>query len=340
MHQLSLLMCSGAVALAALSSAPAQAACSPSTMPICTWSTASTYRCDMASASGGTGPGLNHIIVSDDGGEFDVDGYVDGVAFHCDSGALPTSAITLKVFGSDYDDQELRILPLKPSAYGYTLDIYIYGLLGADHLSGHPFYDTNIATQWMEGNGGDDHLDAGEIGSVLRGGGGEDEIRGSLQADDIRGGLRDDIIEASDGEDTIDAGGGDDQVWGGEHDDVIYGGDGNDIIYGGAHNDQIDGGAGADTLFGGDGDDTIRDDVGLDFLLDGGDGADWLCDHDPVDGSGTVDGGAGDDVMFYASPTAPALATGGSGYNECSSLYGAWAGSCVYTVVPSTLCDW
>ena len=91
-----------------------------------------------------------------------------------------------------------------------------------------------------------------DINNVMNGLGGDDEIQGGELNDTIYGGT---------GNDTISGDKGDDTIYGGEGNDTINGGSGDDIIEGGKGDDVIKGGWGDDTyIFNkGDGNDTIAD---------------------------------------------------------------------------------
>jgi Ca2+-binding RTX toxin-like protein len=91
--------------------------------------------------------------------------------------------------------------------------------------------------------------------------------------------------------------------------DSIIGWDGKDVIDTGAGNDTVDGGAGADSILGGLGDDSLSGGLGNDSI-DAGDGNDTINDFigtnalkgglgaDTITGSGTMTGGAGDDLLI------------------------------------------
>ena len=98
-----------------------------------------------------------------------------------------------------------------------------------------------------------------DINNVMNGLGGDDEIQGGELNDTIYGGT---------GNDTISGDKGDDTIYGGEGNDTINGGSGDDIIEGGKGDDVIKGGWGDDIyIFNkGDGNDTIADYEGTDTL--------------------------------------------------------------------------
>ena len=128
------------------------------------------------------------------------------------------------------------------------------------------------------------------------------------------------------GADTLWGGGGNDSLWGGRGNDTLEGGTGNDRLYGEAGNDVLQGGDGLDILVGGDGDDSLDGGAGDDVIIGDGQGdlqsviedavnaetfRDFLILKSPEelesymskfetqnDGKDTLDGGAGDDLLF------------------------------------------
>lgn len=87
----------------------------------------------------------------------------------------------------------------------------------------------------VNGNGGDDGIDAGALAAglialQLHGGDGNDTLVGSSGIDVITGGAGNDLVDANPGNDSIDLGDGDDvNVWNnGDNTDVVQGGTGND----------------------------------------------------------------------------------------------------------------
>ena len=131
----------------------------------------------------------------------------------------------------------------------------------------------------------------------IKGGGGNDSIRGTA---------RDDTIYGRGGTDYIDGAEGDDLLYGGAAEDVLMGGDGNDQLYGqgGADylvgdigTDSLYGGAGNDTLFGGDGNDILTGGKGSDYY-DGGVGDDtFVVSGETTDSQSSFSGGAGTDTI-------------------------------------------
>ena len=113
------------------------------------------------------------------------------------------------------------------------------------------------ANQVYVATGGDDVINAGDIGFQFGGDGGNDQISGGA------------------GSEVIDGGTGNDTIQGGLGDDIVSGGTGNDSIDGGLGDDVIVGGAGADTLVGGTGADTFSgtaSELDGDFIGDAGNG--------------------------------------------------------------------
>ena len=83
------------------------------------------------------------------------------------------------------------------------------------------------------------------------------------------------LENSSDGDDWLFGGEGNDVLFGLGGNDHLYGGSGDDVLFGGSGDDYLDGGEGRDILFGGSGNDIIKYDS-TDFLVDGGDGIDFL----------------------------------------------------------------
>ena len=110
-------------------------------------------------------------------------------------------------------------------------------------------------------------------GIVINGDFGNDTINAGTGDDAIEGNEGNDIINGGAGFDSISGNTGNDTLNGGDNPDSLNGNDGNDLINGDAGEDVLEGGAGNDTLIGGSGDDEIFGDSGKDIMT-GGDGAD------------------------------------------------------------------
>jgi hypothetical protein len=128
---------------------------------------------------------------------------------------------------------------------------------------------------------------------------------------------------------VINGGAGDDNIKGSGGADLISGGDGDDLVKGRKGADQIYGDAGDDDLRGGDGNDTIGgDDEDLlaasninstlegNDKLNGGAGDDWLLggtesdEHDDLSGNDEYAGGAGNDIVDIRGRNEDGLETG------------------------------
>lgn len=124
------------------------------------------------------------------------------------------------------------------------------------------------------GDGDDQFANETSIPSVIKGGDGNDVLKG---------GSGDDFIEGGYGQDEIHGGDGDDVLWGSGGSDKIYGGNGDDELWGHGGNDELHGGDGRDTLNGGSGDDRLFGDAGRDVLVSVG------LDKDTLTGGADAD---------------------------------------------------
>jgi opacity protein-like surface antigen len=90
---------------------------------------------------------------------------------------------------------------------------------------------------------------------------------------------------------VMHGGDGDDEILGGRVDDIVYGNAGDDVIRAGGGPDIIRGDEGADELLGEDGNDSVDSD-GDDSVVDGGDGNDFFdttASEEPLCGAGDRD---------------------------------------------------
>lgn len=130
----------------------------------------------------------------------------------------------------------------------------------------------------LRGNGWDDEIygHAGE--DVLRGRAGDDMLVGGRGADVAGGGRGEDDISGNRGGDLLRGGKGADTLSGGKGSDALLGGGGADELRGGRGQDKLVGGAGDNHLAGGKGGDlfVISTGDGLDVIEDFGRGADLL----------------------------------------------------------------
>lgn len=216
--------------------------------------------------------------------------------------ASRTAAVTVTMGAGTTNDGEAS------EADDVLADVEVVtGGSAADTLTGGTGDDT------INGGGGDDTIDGGDGDDTLNGGDGDDTITGGDGDDLMHGDAGDDTFDEEDadngsdvmfgdaGEDTVDYSARtaavtivqdtvDNDGLSGEGDtvrtdiEVLLGGSANDNFTGGAANNTLDGGAGDDTLNGGGGDDTF---------LQG----------DADDGSDTIVGGTGIDLVDYSERT-------------------------------------
>jgi PKD repeat protein len=126
---------------------------------------------------------------------------------------------------------------------------------------------------WVRGGSGVDTIDAGPGNDTVHGGRGDDRISGGEGHDLINGNAGDDLLDGGLGEDRLYGQDGDDTIYGGEGFDLLAGQGGDDTIYGGEGDDRVSGNTGDDEIFGGLGDDAIEGNRGADQLV-GGEGVD------------------------------------------------------------------
>ena len=180
---------------------------------------------------------------------------------------------------------------------GNALDNQIDGLGGSDVIFGRAGNDV------LNGGAGDDYLEGEEGSDVLLGGAGDDDLVGDgiasprQQASEFVLPVLFDYARV----------GGDDRIEGGAGDDEIYGGPGADTILAGAGNDRVDGGAGADNIFGEDGNDALYSGIHSTFI-----GAPYPYPN-PSLPQNTLDGGAGDDVLWSTEYFLQSRLIGGDG---------------------------
>ncbi|EEE35135.1 iron-regulated protein FrpC [Rhodobacteraceae bacterium KLH11] len=165
----------------------------------------------------------------------------------------------------------------------------------------------------IEGNSGSDVIRGYDGNDNLKGGNGSDKIYGNDDRDYLYGGSGADRIKGGKGNDRIYGEAGSDKLYGESGADTIYGHSGDDSIYGGSANDKLYGGDGYDYIEGGSNNDTIKGGSGGDRLI-GGSGHDWI---EGEAGNDTISGGSNNDRLFGGSG-ADIL----SGYNGNDSLDG------------------
>ena len=133
-------------------------------------------------------------------------------------------------------------------------------------------------TAWADDNGGllFDKLDALDADGLMSF---ADNLERQTRQSDKDG--TDDSAAMNDTEATesLAAVSGNGVLLGDDEDNQLFGGEGDDYLFGMNGNDYLDGGEGSDYIFAGSGDDVIVYD-GSDYLIDGGDGIDFMVSTD------------------------------------------------------------
>ena len=164
--------------------------------------------------------------------------------------------------------------------------VLLFGNEGADVLNLSTSGSTIVGGNDLAD--GDDNVTATGDGNFILTNGGADTITAAGNALTIVGGFGDDVVSASgiaalifanQGSDTVTAGDGADTIFAGIGDDSVRAGDGADTLFGNEDNDTIVGGRGDDAASLGEGNDLFV----------------W----NPGEGSDTVEGDAGDDVLDF-----------------------------------------
>ncbi|UOA20942.1 Bifunctional hemolysin/adenylate cyclase (plasmid) [Sulfitobacter indolifex] len=165
--------------------------------------------------------------------------------------------------------------------------------LDPETLEGMGFFESDDTSDFQNalltsagkifGGGGNDELVGSLNNELFSGGTGNDSIFGGGGADTIMGGSGSDYIEGGEGDDVLYTGTGDDTLDGGDGDDVLHNSSGDDSLVGGAGNDRLVASSGDDTLEGGADNDTLIGGIHNDSL-DGGSGDDRLMGDFEVDG--------------------------------------------------------
>lgn len=191
----------------------------------------------------------------------------------------------------------LKSVNLAASSHGHT----VIGRESITSMTGSKYDDKLIAggrTAVLKGGAGNDLLRGASVNSKLYGGTGNDEIYSESGTNYLYGEAGDDIMGCLKGKSYLYGGAGNDQMLGGEGTNLLDGGNGDDILIGGKGINTINGGNGNDQMKGGEGTNTIN-------KLNGGNGNDTMYGGE---GTNTLHGGNGNDNL-----------TGGSGKNL---LYG------------------
>ncbi|MBT3465904.1 MAG: hypothetical protein HN456_01685 [Rhodobacteraceae bacterium] len=173
--------------------------------------------------------------------------------------ALNDLAVTIRITKTSGAGQEIHIDNAQAS-YALLSNGIVEGT-NAGQSMGIGFVDTDGdiidgTDDSIQGNGGNDTIDAGAGDDTVDGGTGNDTINAGVGDDTVDGGTGNDIIHGGNGADTIDGGTGNDFINAGAGNDSVDGGTGNDTINAGADNDTIVASTDTDTIDGGDGADT------------------------------------------------------------------------------------
>jgi Ca2+-binding RTX toxin-like protein len=149
--------------------------------------------------------------------------------------------------------------------YGYGNKNYIDAGAGDDYVN----CSSSTGFTWAYGGDGNDSLFGGIGGSDLHGGNGNDLLQnsttsesdwmngdagndtltgGSTNYNELRGGDGNDLIRGAGGTNWIFGDAGDDRLYAGYTGSNVYGGDGNDSLFGGAGADYLSGDGGCDIL--------------------------------------------------------------------------------------------
>ncbi|MFA3915391.1 M10 family metallopeptidase C-terminal domain-containing protein [Ruegeria hyattellae] len=203
--------------------------------------------------------------------------------------------------------------------------------------------DTRALIENVRGGGGNDVIKGNQANNQLDGGAGHDVLDGRDGNDRLTGGLGNDRLYGADDHDRLTGGDGRDSLYGSFGNDSLQGNDGNDVILGswgrdalagGNGNDQLLGHQGWDSLYGGVGNDTLQGGDGNDVLYGGsgndvlacGNGNDWVSG---LQGRDHLYGGSGDDTLLGGDDDDVVLAGfgkdelfGGAGNDRLAGLPG------------------
>ncbi len=207
----------------------------------------------------------------------------------------PALTVPVTIHAGEGDDK-LIVLSRRTRDTAVGAPVYFYGEGGNDTLTGGrvgSLLDGGTANDLIEGGAGNDTINGGDGLNLIRGFAGDDSITGGNDMDSIDGGVGADTIDGSVGADTIDGNADNDLILGGEGADMLSGGDGRDTIRGGAGDDVIFGELGSDYVYGDEGADTLFGAQNDDYLSGG-------AGNDRLDGEGASDEIYGDNGLTGA----------------------------------------
>ncbi|MRV76085.1 DUF4214 domain-containing protein [Duganella sp. FT92W] len=196
----------------------------------------------------------------------------------------------------------LTINPPQDLAYGSNYQLYLFHGVVTNAQTGEPlkatehFFTTGASPHPLQltGTSGDDHLIGSAWDDVLSGGDGRDDLRGGNGNDRLDGGAGNDYINDSGGNNTLLGGDGNDSLSAAGFDESDV-----NLLDGGMGDDWLDASHGISTQLGGAGDDNLTI-WGGSGTLDGGDGNDFIAAN-RINAVTTAHGGAGSD-RFQIAP--------------------------------------
>ena len=228
------------------------------------------------------GSGSDIYVYGDDGGIYEIHNSGGGTDWLLFSDEITEERLSYIQDGDDLivrvDEDETRQV--------WVINWFLGGDFQIDYIQpgdgvGIPASDIN---DMVAGNGSD-------FDSIQDGPNDGEQLVGTSGADQINGRAGDDQLFGLAGNDELN---------GGEGDDYLDGGDGNDVQNGGDGADQLGGDTGNDTLAGGAGDDiyVYRPGSGVDTIINGGGGTDWLIFADNITSDQLTYLQSGDDLII------------------------------------------
>ena len=151
-------------------------------------------------------------------------------------------------------------------------DAFALVLAGADSAAALDWDFTGMTLtdiSELKGGDGDDVIKGSSAAELITGGAGDDSLTGNSGADVLQGGGNDDALRGNGGADNLTGGGGADDLWGGGGNDSLTGSAGSDRLSGDGGDDSLTGGSGADTFVFADdfAHDTVTDfEIGTDVI--------------------------------------------------------------------------
>lgn len=164
---------------------------------------------------------------------------------------LGTEAVTFTIY--DYDGTDL--INLAPSRADNRLDMNDMGISDIGGRTGNVMIARDTVIENATMGRGNDTVIGNDVGNVIKGRQGSDDLSGA--------GGRDKLV-GNGGGDTLSGGDDNDRLLGGGGNDALAGDGGRDRLMGGKGSDELTGGLGNDVLVGGGSDDSFIFDLGCD----------------------------------------------------------------------------